>query len=1276
MDCCTHYLRARPGGAAGAFLILLLMAAGPLAAGEGGKGEGTDIELGGMGEGNGRMLELCDIAFDADNNLYVLDGRRQETRDGQKRWVGNLLVQKFDGGGRFLSQFSLDDESLGERNQPKRLAIDGAGNMYVTVPAAGLVRKYGPDGRLLKDFPIADAMAVATRRVDGAEQIVVVPRPVDRQNRPQQVQQIELISPGGEMLQPLKLDRPVSNCSDVAADAQGNLYIQADVNQVYKFSSAGRLLEILGGGTTRRQADGSELRDTVAVDSKGNVYCWGWSNLLVFDPGLARIRSRPGQFYWYDPWSPHGAYLILAIDRHDRLWVGATGNVPDGVRHHFRPCVTRVKEDFLDKAVTLNARAVGLDAAVAPVDMPYNLAFELKPVEIELVMRPAHRRVNSLHAELAVFDVYRNEVLRQRFDWQLENGAEARRKVRFEPPGWGWYSPQLRLYEGTELLKATGAHLGFTPKFAGMPTLAADESPGGWNDIPRAAAMGLYLHRVNTGMPLKDLVRQVQSAEKYGVTLLVQFESRDACEPGRVKEIVSALKGRVRYWEVVNEPNLNMKPADYAALLKATHSIIKKADPQAQVLAPAVCGINLKWIEEFYAAGINRSFDIFSLHDYEGHESIDPGHWIWKFAQLRKIMAGYGDRDKPIWQTERGIPGIRGRAFLGGAQAVRETLHRDLLEMLGVSPDRSFYYYLNAGGFGQYPAYLWSACGPHPGALALRTRAALTRGMNLQGTLNFGPSGNRLFMGLQYYGTETSTIILRNLGADPLPLELAVDGGRTLEVIDAFGNTDVVPVTGSTVKVMVGTMPTYLRLPLLQKAVPLRLDFGRNLAAGATLTYSGKTASDMAILTNGVLEVAHPSTPWGKWWMGEWPEGEKVRVEMAFPVERQVDRVIVHSMRADNAQSALLDFDVEAEQDGEWKTVAQVRTNCPPSDPVDIPESRAHTWYMDQCLGMAHFAPVRTRKLRIVALRGTYGFIPDRQGTEYAAFRPGGGSLHLREIEVYGPLPDIELSASAAPGGRSAPFEKEPVTAQLINRGGRRVEGTVRPVLPEGWTADPAQLALAAAAGGTARGDIRLTPPLDVAPGTVQIPLEMADRDGRLIDAAVATLLILPPGAVRTWSVVGPFPNRDGEGFDAVYEPEQKRDLGKPVTFPDGKTHGWKRANTDDKGFLDLARQFNPGSDVCAYAVAYVKSAKARKAVLSIGADDGCKVWFNGELVIARNVASPASPGQYKVGVELREGVNEVLLKITQIGGGWGFYADLLDERGEMIKDVLWSPGR
>ena len=56
------------------------------------------------------------------------------------------------------------------------------------------------------------------------------------------------------------------------ADASGNLYLHADLHQVYKFDPNGKLLAVLGGGTNLRATDGSELYATVAVNSQGAVY--------------------------------------------------------------------------------------------------------------------------------------------------------------------------------------------------------------------------------------------------------------------------------------------------------------------------------------------------------------------------------------------------------------------------------------------------------------------------------------------------------------------------------------------------------------------------------------------------------------------------------------------------------------------------------------------------------------------------------------------------------------------------------------------------------------------------------------------------------------------------------------------------------------------------------------------------------------------------------------------------------------------------------------------
>jgi hypothetical protein len=53
-----------------------------------------------------------------------------------------------------------------------------------------------------------------------------------------------------------------------------------------------------------------------------------------------------------------------------------------------------------------------------------------------------------------------------------------------------------------------------------------------------------------------------------------------------------------------------------------------------------------------------------------------------------------------------------------------------------------------------------------------------------------------------------------------------------------------------------------------------------------------------------------------------------------------------------------------------------------------------------------------------------------------------------------------------------------------------------------------------------------------------------------------------------------------------------------------------------------------------------------------------------------------SSAGQEEQPVELRAGGNEVLLKITQGDGGWGFYFDLLTPDGQPMPDLVYARQR
>ncbi|MGB2613636.1 MAG: hypothetical protein WBE06_02870 [Phycisphaerae bacterium] len=416
-------------------------------------------------------------------------------------------------------------------------------------------------------------------------------------------------------------------------------------------------------------------------------------------------------------------------------------------------------------------------------------------------------------------------------------------------------------------------------------------------------------------------------------------------------------------------------------------------------------------------AGVGPFVDAVSIHDYEGHEGIDLFHWNYKLDKLREIMAAHGDAKKPLWQTERAMAGVRGNAgFTGISQGIRISLQRDILETYGITNEHNSHYYVNVTGYSDVPTFVFSEAGPHPAALICRIRAAMTRGRKFVGKVDFGPTGNKIFLGLRYQGDDGSTITLRNLGCLDLPLEVGVTGGESLEVVDSFGNTEAVPVNGGKATVTVSQVPCYLRLAQGQNVTIRPWNFGQNIAAQAKFTYSGGTTSDPKILTDGLFQGSNTDLPFGDHWHGTYAGkvfNEKPETfEIAFSRPRTIEKVIFYGVRADNPFCAILDYDLQYFDSGTWKTIEEVRTPCPPSDVVQTYLCNTIMWYLDNNFFVHQFkTPVKTNKLRMVVRRITLGCITDMiVSANINAGKPAnqwwhasGGELEFREIEIYGP---------------------------------------------------------------------------------------------------------------------------------------------------------------------------------------------------------------------------------------------------------------------------------
>lgn len=158
--------------------------------------------------------------------------------------------------------------------------------------------------------------------------------------------------------------------------------------------------------------------------------------------------------------------------------------------------------------------------------------------------------------------------------------------------------------------------------------------------------------------------------------------------------IASRYKGRILAYEIWNEPNLtvNWKPFNprpraindgynsfvdlaaaqrYTALVKATYSRLKAADPNAFVLAGSIAGGDAAYVKALYTAGIKGYFDALAIHPYTDvypglstsfgpaecpAAVLEPKFWCFKLGveRINQAMRTAGDTRK-IWFTEFGF---------------------------------------------------------------------------------------------------------------------------------------------------------------------------------------------------------------------------------------------------------------------------------------------------------------------------------------------------------------------------------------------------------------------------------------------------------------------------------------------------------------------------------------------------------------------------------------------------------------------------------------------
>jgi hypothetical protein len=100
---------------------------------------------------------------------------------------------------------------------------------------------------------------------------------------------------------------------------------------------------------------------------------------------------------------------------------------------------------------------------------------------------------------------------------------------------------------------------------------------------------------------------------------------------------------------------------------------------------------------------------------------------------------------------------------------------------------------------------------------------------------------------------------------------------------------------------------------------------------------------------------------------------------------------------------------------------------------------------------------------------------------------------------------------------------------------------------------------------------------------------------------------------------------------------------------------------------VNLVNVFGSYADVAVYAYAEVDLPKSGDMLLKIGTNDGYKCWFNGEEVGRFDGGRGYLPDQDTLKVKAVKGRNKILLKVTQMGGGWALGVRLADLQGKPI---------
>ena len=160
-----------------------------------------------------------------------------------------------------------------------------------------------------------------------------------------------------------------------------------------------------------------------------------------------------------------------------------------------------------------------------------------------------------------------------------------------------------------------------------------------------------------------------------------------------------------------------------------------------------------------------------------------------------------------------------------------------------------------------------------------------------------------------------------------------------------------------------------------------------------------------------------------------------------------------------------------------------------------------------------------------------------------------------------------------------------------------------------------------------------------------RVRLAVSDRD------------VSAPSTSSTWRIAGPFAVKDGRAAHSEELGPERLPFDASATFHDGAIAWVERPDLVDEKVHDLE-----GALAATYLHRTLTTPAPRALRIAVGSDDGVRIWLNGDLVLDRPAPRSVAPDQDFVTLPLVAGSNDLVMKVTNYGGGFAFYHRVVAE--------------